>query len=302
MGVLTRILDFLPTYFKTDPEKVAVFTIEHSSPTALMRYSIADDMISAKSFGSFSDDFNISLAGKTIQQVVDEINAVPDYTATIFSGPESINAIRLVDIEKTGDPTVYYHQNSGWALFKAIALELKEAKIAGDELLRQMGIPSATGILSNHWGSYFNIGRLTDETDAVYNQRIIDSLVRPKSNNVAMEIVLEAYYGYEIDVFDLDYLGSSSMLMNNIPTPVHNRNYPIMAANTIGKELCVFGVRFPVNTISHWNQAQFDELQELIYDLRAAGTRPKLFWTDAPIFTPAEIPYNAGPVFYTKYL
>lgn len=302
MGVLTRLFDFLPTYFDLAPQQVAAFTLEHDDPKALMRHSVIDGRITARAFDSFSNDFDISLGGKIIQQVADEINLVPHYAATVFTGAAEKNAICLVDTENESTPYVYIHNSPTWALFKAIALELQEARAIGDEVLRQMGIPGAVGIFSNHWGSYFNVSRFRDESDAAYDQRIINSFVRPKSNNVAMEIILQSYYGYYIRVFDLDFYEESTMLMNNINTPVHNPEYPIYAADAIGKEECVFGLMFPEGTVSQWNQTQFDELQEIVYSTRAAGTRPKLFWTDAPVFDPADIPYEAGFYFYTKYL
>jgi hypothetical protein len=302
MGILTKMLDFLPTYFNTDSQRRAAFELTYYDPTALMQHSIVDGVLSARSFHSVSNDFEINFVGKTIQQVADEINAFPHYQATVLAGFERENAIRLVDVENESGSKVYIHDSPTWALFKAISLELKEAKLASAEILRQMSIPGAEGIFSDLWGQYFGLGRRPGELDIPFDQRIIDSVKLIRSNNVGMEIILQNAYGYYIQVFDLDFIPGTLMLMNNTATPMHNKSFPIHDVQAIGKEPCVFGLRFPEGTISQWNKAQFDELRELVYSIRAAGTRPKLFWRDDPVFTPAEIPYISDLYFYTKYL
>lgn len=301
MSTLTKLLNFLPTYFNINPEKVAAFTIDYAPAIALMRYSVADDKIFARTFNSFYNDFEIALSEKTIQEVVDEINAVSGYTATIYSGVGNINAIRLVDIENSANATVYYHDYPLWGFFKSAAIELNTMAEAGQEIVRQLAIPASTGILSDYHGSFFGLKRNLGETDMAFNQRIVNSF-RPKSNNVAMEIILQNHYGYYIRVFDLDFSEGTLMLMNDITTPVHNKSYPIRAVDSVAKEECVFGLMFPEGTISQWEEADFTALRELVYSIRPSACRPKLFWTDAPVFDVGDISFVTGTYFYTKYL
>ena len=302
MDVLNSLFESLPTYFNLDPNKVAAFSLEHDNTIALMRYSISDGVISAKTFDSFSNDFEISLEGKTVEQVASEIGAVPHYQTTVSPSSAKISAICLVDTQNESEPMVYVHNSPTWSLFKAIALELNKAKRTGDAIIKQLAVPGSEGALLDYWADHFDTSRLYNETDAVFAQRIIDWFIRPKGNNVAIEIVLEGFYGYYIQVFDLDFYQQDTMLMDNSETPAHNKNFPIFATDLIGKEECVFGLMFPENTISQWNRAQFEELRDIVYPLRAGGCRPKLFWTDAPVFDPSDIAFDAGLHFYTKYL
>ena len=303
MGVLNQLLEFLPTYFNVDPQKQLAFMISYDVPGAEMRYSIVDGVICARIGDSIVKDFEVSLPGKTIQQVADQIGAVPHYQAVVVPDMAGKDAICLMDVKDESDARVFFHNSPTWTVLKALALELKEAKAMGDELLRQLSIPGATGLLSDHWGGFFVQGpRRPGESDSSFNQRIIDSIKAPKSNNIAMEIILEAYYGYYIRVIDLDFTQESTFLMNNPPTPVHDVRYPLFDVTSIGKEICVFGLIFPEGTISQWNQARFDDLRDLTNSIRAAGTRAKAFWTDEPVFSPEDVPYTSDLYFYMKYI
>ena len=278
MNILTRLLDFLPTYFNTDPLIQLGISLSHSDPAARMTFSVKNNVISACRFGVFVNDFEISLAGKTLSEVATEINAVSNYTATTPDIMAAERALCLVDTENQVDGLAHAFTNPMWAFFKALAMELKEAKDAELEMLRHMSVPGATGIGLNYWGEYFDNTRIPGETDVVFGQRVIDEIKRPKSNNVAMEIILQAYYGFKIDVVDLDYESASVMLMNNTPTPVHNTSYPIFDSTSLAFIPAVFGLIFPDDRADTWTAAQLQELRELVYQIKATGMQPLLAW------------------------
>ncbi|MFA7177781.1 MAG: hypothetical protein WC114_11070 [Smithellaceae bacterium] len=303
MGILRRLLDFLPTYFDIDPQKAAGFEIKYDAGAIPIRYSVEDNRIFASVLGGMSKDFEISLSGKTIQTVMDEIDAVAHYTTVLLGNVASKSAICLVDVEDSLDPTVSVFCSPLWAVLKAAALELDEAKAAGDELLRQLSIPGSTGILLNYWAEYFGEDRRTDELDNVFGQRVIDTVRQPKSNNTAMGIILRSRYGYYIQVHDSsNSLASNLFLMNNLATPFHDYDFPIYLGSAFGAGAAIVCLIFPTGTISQWTLSQFAELQELVGKIRAAGVQPKVFWPDAPVFTPEEIPYTIDGPFYTHDL
>ncbi len=67
MSTLTKMLDFLPTCFNIDPQKISGFSINYDEAGAKLEYTVRDNVISGRVFGSFSNDFEIELEGKTIQ-------------------------------------------------------------------------------------------------------------------------------------------------------------------------------------------------------------------------------------------
>jgi hypothetical protein len=247
-----------------------------------------------------SKDFEISLDGKTIQAVMSEIDAVPHYTTVLLGDVAGKSAICLMDIEDSSDPTVYVFCSPLWAVLKAAALELDEAKAAGNEILRQLSIPGATGILADYWAEHFGETRRTGELDNVFGQRTVDAIRLPRSNNTGMGAVLQSHYGYHISVYDSGYIGATNLfLMNNVETPFHNYGFPIYLGSAYGAGVGIISLIFPTGTISQWELSQFVELREIVGRIKAAGLQPKAFWADAPIFTPEEIPYTVDGPFYT---
>ncbi len=281
MSVLKRLLDFLPTYFNVDPMVKYALALSYSDPAAGMTFTVKDGVISARIFGKYTADFEITLEGRTIGEVATAIDAVFGYAASSPAAMTNVSALALIEVENSSEDWAYAYTNPLFAFFDPIANELRQAEEAGYEMLRHLSIPSATGLALDYWGEYFNIARSTGETDIDYGQRIINEIRLPKSNNIAMEMILERFYGYEIEVKDLNQVYGTMMWMNNSSTPVHNASYPIFDSDLISVERAAFGLFFPNGTYVGWTSEQKAELKILVYRIKAAGYRPKVFWKDS---------------------
>ncbi len=281
MSILTKLLNFLPTCFNIKPEQVSVFTLAYDDSKGKLEYTVEDNVFSCKTFSSFTNDLEIDLEGLTISDLVEKINTRYNYSATLHS-MGSASAMRLAEINGSTGSRVYAFTSNTWAIFKTLALELKDVKKMITETLKQMSIQGSTDYITDYWCEFLNSFRKADETDISFAVRTVNNIGSPRSNNVALEIILEEYYGYSIDVIDLIFEQTSIMYMNDTNTPMHNQNYPIANSDSIEKEPGTFALIFPDNTISNWETEDIDELRALIYAVKAAGTRCKVLWSDLP--------------------
>jgi len=279
MSTLTKLLNFLPTCFNIKPEQVSAFTLTNDNGNAKLQYTVEDNVFSCRVFSSFTNDIEIDLENLTIAQLVKKINTYHNYKATIHSMGDT-SAMRLAEISDSTDNMVYVFTSSTWKVFKALALELKDVKSMMGETLKQMSVQGSTGYNTDYWCGFLNNTRKTNEADIDFGIRAINEIKLPKSNNVALEVILEQYYGYSIDVIDLIFEQTSIMYMNEVTTPMHNQQYPITDSESISKEPGTFGLIFPDNTISKWGTEDIDELRTIVHAIKAAGTRCKVFWSD----------------------
>jgi len=226
----------------------------------------------------------------------------PDYTATNIIGDTSLGTECLLETTDSADGTIYSFSSPLWAVLKSAASELHEAKAQGNEILRQLSVPGANNILMDYWAEFFGVSRRPGEADNTFGQRIVDIIRRPKSNNFAMSAILQAYYGYYIQVDDSGISPDFLFLMNNEPTPINNSAYPIYLGTAFGAGIGIVCIIFPTGTVSRWTQADFDELETIVTNIRASGVQPKVFWPDLPVFDVGDIPYVIDGPFYCKDL
>jgi len=300
-STLTKMLEFLPTCFNISPQAISAFTINYDDADARLKYTVQDNVISGKRFSSFSNDFEIDLEGKTIQEVADEINDIYNYTTVVF-GDGTMSAMRLMEADNSRDSMVYSFTSPTWALIKALAIELKEAHTMKEEALRMMNVQGSEGIITDYWCGFLNSTRNTGEGDAAFGQRAINEVKLPKSNNVAMSKILFKYYGYDIEVIDLIFTQTARMDMNSASTPLHNTQYPIADSTSISIEPGVFGIIMPDNTISTWGTEEVAELRVLVHAVKEAGTRCKVFWKDLPAESWMYMNNTTTPVHDTDYI
>lgn len=315
MSTLTKLLNFLPTCFNTKPEQVSAFTLAYDNGNAKLKYTVEDNTFSCRVFSSFTNDIEIDLEDLTIAELVEQINTYHNYSATLHSMGDT-SAMRIAEISGSTNNMVYVFNSNTWMVFKALALELRDAKAMMLETLKQMSVQGSTGYNTDYWCEFLNNTRKTDETDIDFGIRAINEIKLPKSNNVALEVILEQYYGYSIDVIDLIFEQTSIMYMNEVTTPMHNRQYPITDSDSISKEPGTFGLIFPINTISKWDTTDIDELRTIVHAIKAAGTRCKVFWSDLSpdpwmymnnIETPVHddgyiLPYTKNSEYFSIYL
>jgi hypothetical protein len=218
-----RMLEGLPPVFNKDPEKRLAFTVSHSSGALLV--TIRQRTISARTEDKYVKDFTLSLEGKTLAELVAEINTYSGYTAVVKDFGTA-SALRLLDTEDDSSGQVYVFTNINWAVMKALAWEMEVLGIAVQEGLRQVSMIGSTGIIQDYWGSFAEVDRRRGEADRQYGQRIV-TVYGPKSNEKSIERMLKNIMGIDTTVSDLSWDVNGILLMNDIETPVNDDAFNI---------------------------------------------------------------------------
>ncbi len=277
-GVFKRMLDYLPPCFNMDPLKELAFVI--SSPTQQILFTIEGFFFQLWVGGSFTPALSVDLRFYTIGDLVSMLNGLSldlEVTEVAFSDK---SALRLLPTANDSSGRVYIFTNTTWALMGAMALELMDAQVALRECIRQMTIVGATGIIQDYWGSFANVLRNAGEDDTLYGQRVLVEVKAPKTNNMALEIIINIVMGVDVSVIDLGVVSALNvMYMNDISTPIQNPSYCLWDYSTPAMYFSSsFGVVLNGMTIEDLSSEQLSQLEGLLLDYKAAGISPAIVW------------------------
>jgi len=91
---------------------------------------------------------------------------------------------------------------------KEVGLIIDQTDLAIDQITMKL----AGGFWLDRHGEWFNVPRAADEDDDAYNDRIIEETIRPRANNIALEIIVQTI-GLSVKIIDLlnreDILGGT---------------------------------------------------------------------------------------------
>lgn len=127
----------------------------------------------------------------------------------------SLRTLVAIDYdEETSQYTLSSYTSLLWIILDTYALELEAAKKAINEAIKQVFLHLSQENWLDEWANYFGFNRnvFKKETDDTFRDRMIDSIIRPKCNNIALEITLSDYYDQHTKV--VDATGTS---VNNAP-------------------------------------------------------------------------------------
>ena len=201
------LLRWLPHDFDQDPGAVMAFTIAYDGQ---MVWTVDDDgVFSTETAGGTGSPLRVSLAGITIANLAAIINAQPGYdivslgdSATVQLGAMAL--IRTsVNIADPGGNRIMAYSNPNWALLEAIESELDVAQGQIGQMPAELSATTADSDFLDTIGALYGVPRLQGEPDAAYQQRIPAEVVRPKCNNVALEMAIEYFTGQECQVNDV---------------------------------------------------------------------------------------------------
>lgn len=200
MSVTAKFKSLLKNVYKSfnkDERIQQVFQVTYGGATA--KYTIIDEFLRFQTSDPALDDFYIDLNQHTFQTLVDLIDANPRYTVNIvpdFPDFAELSATALIerdnhDLADDQQKRFFIYTNLLWVIFKAFAKEIQGSNDTFDSSLRQMNILTAEGIFLDHWArDYYNEKRLEGESDYDYSRRTINTIIRPKVNDIALELIL----------------------------------------------------------------------------------------------------------------
>jgi hypothetical protein len=166
----------------------------------------------------------------TLEALVDDINRHQGLTATIIDQRyRKLLAAALIDgIEPTSiqAPIVLTAStNPLWITLKPLAFAIEDHENSIDTALAQLNILTATKYFADFWGRFLGIPRESAEADIDYMQRIVDSILLQRINNIAIEAIIKSELGLDAEVVDLlpDVLNiNNSEVFSVIPGEVYN--------------------------------------------------------------------------------
>jgi hypothetical protein len=203
----TKLMNRFPRWWRRDGKPTPAIGI---STTGQVQWSILDGTLYL-AYGPAGGPYTtvqLQLATYTIIGIAAALAAIPGCSVT-YLADRSITALGAQALMASSGDTangsniLAASMSLSWRFMDAAASELERARAHIRGMPLQMSLPTATGWWLDHLaGGWFGLARLSGESDATYAQRAPVEIFTPKSNNVGMEIALEAAFNQAATVSD----------------------------------------------------------------------------------------------------
>lgn len=274
MRLTQKLLGFLNKPFDKSPDSFLALRISHVG--GAMTWRVRDAMLTTVlPDNSVGVGLSVDLTQYTVASLVNFIAAQPGYLIEYGDQSElSLLGARVLidgagDIATSNGDHLYGYQNFLWAFMESSANELALAEVQIKQMLLQMSTTTAEGEWLDEIGGYYGIPRLPAELDDAYGPRIITETLRPRGNNVAMEIAIRDFTGQVAKVTDVTLYTSGTPLYNN--TILYDGTFTHSAGSNPVYGL--FDVEYGYDLINGGTIGAFaQQVRDLIERLRDAGT------------------------------
>lgn len=207
MKLTHKLLGFLNRVFDKDPSQVLALRLQYDGA---MQWTVEDGRLITSVSGGSGASLNVDLSSYTIGTLAVMLGSQPGYSVPYVDTSPVAGRSALALIDSSGNPDtsngdhLYAYTSTLWAYIDSIASELKLAADQVVQMLHQLVIGTAEAEWLDELGSYYAIARELGEADQPYAARIIASLGRPRSNNVAIEMAINtALQGVPAKVTDV---------------------------------------------------------------------------------------------------
>jgi hypothetical protein len=207
MRLTQTLLGYLNRVFNKDPGQFLAFRMQYSGGG--MSWQVADGFLTVTvPPGGVGQSFTVDLSTQTLQSLITLISGEPGFTVP-FSDPtrQQLSALVLLDgsnsqAASNGDH-LYAYTSLLWAFFEACSNELELAETQIDQLPQQMSIPTADDFWLDFIGNLYGIQRgtivvngvSTREPSPIYGPRIIQEVLAPRGNNIAIQMAIQSGTG-----------------------------------------------------------------------------------------------------------
>lgn len=273
MKLTEKLLGFLHRVFDKDPMQFLALRLSYVGGT--MSWKVAEGVLTTSVVGGPGQNLTVDLANYTVRQLVSYLAAQPGYVVLSMDGSENadLSARVLLDdarsIDQTNGDHLYGYTNFLFSYLEAQAVELQAAEVQIGQALRQMNTQTAEGEWLDEHGSYLGVPRLQGETDGQYGPRMIAEILRPRGNNVAIEMAISDFTGQDTKVVDVTLYGAATPKYDATITENGARRYDASPALLLG----LFDVTYGYDLLNGADVTTFRQtLTDLIGRLRDAGT------------------------------
>jgi hypothetical protein len=294
MRLTKKLLGFLNRVFNKDPLPYLAIQLRYAGG---MTWQIADGMFTTSVTGGPGANLTVDLSQYTVGELVNYLAAQPGYTVPFADNSTRAGLSALVlldgsnDISLSNGDHLYAYANVLWAYMEANATELQIAEAQIQILPLEMSTTTADSIWLDKLGGYYKVPRLQGEPDSTYAPRIIAQVLRPASNNVALEAAIQTYTGQGAKVTDVVLRGANPPLYNGNShhdgSILHNAvNSPVYG---------LFDVTYGYDLLSGGDLTSFQQIVlGLIENLRAAGTHLRSIALTGSVLTDTLTPPTDG--------
>lgn len=201
--VRDRLLKELPRSFDRDPHAEQGLSLAHTDDAWV---TIARQRLTIRT--EDGPDIVISLGGKTLFRVVEEINTYPGPVATLTAPDGMVSALALIEVKDqliTTDSRFFTFTSLVWRVLVPLSWALFDGVDIQEQAAQQsMSLWSAEAQWLDYWGElYGNTRRKVGETDAVFAARILRTILRPRLNAMALEDILWEDLGLRATITNL---------------------------------------------------------------------------------------------------
>lgn len=202
MRLLPSLLRRLYRAINPDPNAYVAMRLTHPDGG---QWSITDATLTVQALTNpRPPPVTIDLTRHTMQTLATALTMAGWQVDALTAEHRARGAVALIDGDGQGPSSpLRAHDSVLWALMDAYALELGRAAEAADMVPRQLSASTAEGYWLDELGRYYGIARLPLEPDTLYAPRLVEEVLRPKSNNVAMASIIQATTGQPTTVRDV---------------------------------------------------------------------------------------------------
>jgi hypothetical protein len=270
-----KLLGYLHRVFAKDPGPFLALRITCDS--GAMTWAVADTSLTLRPVGGTALALTVDLSGYTVSSLAQFLTLQPGYIVPYqdTSPLSMLSALVLLDasgnVAQSNGDHLFGYTNLLWAYINANAAELELAQAQIGNMLEQMSTTTADGDFLDLQGSYYSVPRNAGELDGPYSPRIIANVLLPSSNNVGMQIALQALFPGTIAIITDAVVSGAGLLIRD--GSVHFNSAAVHNSLVTGVSNGLFDVLFAFNFAGAISQpAYLPMLIAAINGYRAAGT------------------------------
>lgn len=272
MILTQKLLSFIHRVFDKDPVQFLALRIQYNGG---LIWLVNDGVLTTTVTGGSGHNLSINLSQYTISQLANFIGVQPGYSIAYVDRSELslLSSLILIDgsndISLSNGDHLYGYQSPLWSYMESQSNELEQAETQIGNMLQQMSTPTASDIWLDELGGYYGVPRQQGELDTSYSPRIPAEVLRPRSNNVALELAISAYTGQPTTVTDVIEYGATFPLYNGAIVRNGAHLYSASAKPIYG----LFDVQYAYDLLNGSDETAFAQtVIGIVNRYRAAGT------------------------------
>ena len=268
MKLTKRLLSYLNKVFDKDPYKYLALSFVYTSD---MQWVISDGFLTTTVTANPQANLNIDLSQYTLQSLTSYIAEQSGYSVTFFEQFSQGGTSALTLIDGAGDMStgLYAYTSPLWSYLDANATELQIAETQIANLPAQMSTTTAQADWLDYLGTFYGVPRNAGELDQSYGPRIISTVLRSASNNIALEMAISTFTGQSTKVTNVVEYG---FIGNGYDGKIKHDGSKLYDTEA-GVRYCLFDVQYGYDLLNGGDITNFETVVvSIINTLRAAGT------------------------------